>query len=183
MDNWIGNTVGIPNQTYKPVPVFHSTKGYSVFDNSTYRLRADIGIADSQQYRLTQQGPVFDYYFWMEPPTDALQSYTDLTGKPILPPKWAFEPWMGRTWAGLEEYAVARPRGRGRKRDKTIFAIGYSAFGHLFGRLRGPRFACFKSVHGRRHGIKVLSWYYPAIPESKTKIPHAGTYHKPASRF
>ncbi len=55
-DDWVGNGEGLANTTYKPLPIFHSSKGYMVFDNSSYRLRADIGKTDPNQYRITQQG-------------------------------------------------------------------------------------------------------------------------------
>ena len=102
-DDWIGNGVGLRNTTYKPLPIFHSSKGYMVFDNSSYRLRGDIGRTDPKQYRLTQQGPIFDFYFYIGSPQESLRSYTALTGRVPLPPKWVFEPWMGRgegAWAG-----------------------------------------------------------------------------------
>jgi alpha-glucosidase (family GH31 glycosyl hydrolase) len=95
-DDWIGNGVGLRNTTYKPLPVFHSSKGYMVFDNSTYRLRADVGRTEPKQYRITQQGPIFDFYFYIGAPQKSLQSYTALTGRVPLPPQWVFEPWMGR---------------------------------------------------------------------------------------
>src|SRR5262249_49757467 len=96
MDNWVGNWCGLRNETYKPLPVFHSSKGYMAFSNSPYRLRAEVGLMNRGRYRLTQHGSIFDYYFWVGSPAAALDSYTALTGKPILPPKWAFEPWIGR---------------------------------------------------------------------------------------
>ncbi|MDE3067941.1 MAG: hypothetical protein KGJ60_10380 [Verrucomicrobiota bacterium] len=115
MDDWVGNTAGLMNEAYKPMPVFHSSKGYMIFDNSSYRLRADIGKTRPDQYRLTQQGPIFDYYLWVCSPEKAIQSYTRLTGRPILPPRWAFEPWIGRTgrgWAGGPRHdAVAEEEG------------------------------------------------------------------------
>ncbi len=43
VDDWTGLTVGLRNQSYKPVPLFHSSQGYTVFVNSSYRLRADVG--------------------------------------------------------------------------------------------------------------------------------------------
>ncbi len=101
-DDWVGNGEGLANTTYKALPIFHSSKGYMVFDNSSYRLRADIGKTDPNQYRITQQGPIFDYYFLMGAPEKTLPSYTALTGRVPLPPKWVFEPWMGRgggAWA------------------------------------------------------------------------------------
>ena len=102
-DDWVGNGVGLRNTTYKPLPIFHSSKGYMVFDNSTYRLRADIGQTEPKHYRLTQQGPIFDFYFYIGTPEESLDSYTALTGRVPLPPKWVFEPWMGRgesAWEG-----------------------------------------------------------------------------------
>ncbi len=101
-DDWVGNGEGLANTTYKALPIFHSSRGYMVFDNSSYRLRADIGMTDPNQYRITQQGPIFDYYFLMGAPEKTLPSYTALTGRVPLPPKWVFEPWMGRgggAWA------------------------------------------------------------------------------------
>ncbi|MGB6133642.1 MAG: TIM-barrel domain-containing protein [Acidobacteriaceae bacterium] len=102
VDCWDGNIHGQLNQAYKNVPLLHSTAGYSLFWNTTYRLRADIGNADPDKYRLTALGAIFDVYVWPAAPERALQSYLTLTGKPILPPRWAFEPWMGgggRRWA------------------------------------------------------------------------------------
>ncbi len=101
-DDWIGNGVGLRNTTYKPLPIFHSSRGYSVFVNSSYRLRADVGRTDTSTCRLTLHGPILDFYLWIGTPEKALQSYTALTGRPPLPPRWAFEPWMGRggeAWA------------------------------------------------------------------------------------
>ena len=68
MDVWNDLTVGLRNQSYKPIPVFHSSKGYMVFDNSSYRLRADIGKTQPDQYRISQFGPIFDYYIWVGSP-------------------------------------------------------------------------------------------------------------------
>jgi hypothetical protein len=86
-DDWLGNGEGLANTTYKALPIFHSSRGYMVFDNSSYRLRADIGKTDPNQYRITQQGPIFDYYFLMGAPEKTLPSYTALTGRVPLPPR------------------------------------------------------------------------------------------------
>jgi hypothetical protein len=107
-DDWLGNGEGLANTTYKALAIFHSSKGYMVFDNSSYRLRADIGKTHPDQYRITQQGPIFDYYFWIGVPEKTLQSYTALTGRVPLPPKWVFEPWMGREAAGPGHRAIGK---------------------------------------------------------------------------
>lgn len=164
MDDWFGNIIGLMNEAYKPIALFHSSRGYSVFDNSTYRLRADIGQTDHRQYRLTQQGPILDYYFWIGRPEGAIASYTTLTGKPILPPKWAFEPWMGRTgrgWDAPSNNAVAEEE-RVTKRfaeldipHSAIYAEGPSADSAELNRFMAAR------------DIKVLSWFWPVLAEAQ----------------
>jgi len=164
MDDWMGNTIGLMNETYKPIALFHSSKGYTVFDNSTYRLRADIGKTDSKRYRLTQQGPIFDYYFWVGSPESAIKSYTELTGKPILPPKWAFEPWMGRTgrgWAAPSHNAVAEEESVTKR--FAALDIPHSAIYSEGPGADSPQLNQFMAARD----IKVLSWFWPVISESQ----------------
>ncbi|HEV2453675.1 MAG TPA: hypothetical protein VGY98_05405, partial [Verrucomicrobiae bacterium] len=162
MDDWLGNTVGLMNETYKPIALFHSSRGYTVFDNSTYRLRADIGQTDPHEYRLTQHGPIFDDYFWIDSPERAVESYTALTGKPILPPKWAFEPWMGRTgrgWIATSHNAVAEE-----ERVTKIFAALDIPHSAIYSEGPGADSAELNHFMAARH-IKVLSWFWPVISE------------------
>lgn len=178
MDDWFGNTVGLMNETYKPIAMFHSSKGYTVFDNSTYRLRADVGSTDPHQFRLTQQGPIFDYYFWIGPPERAIKSYTTLTGRPILPPKWAFEPWMGRTGRGwnatshnpvAEEEAVTKRFASLDIPHSAIYAEGSSC--------ESPDLNQFMAARN----IKVLSWFMPVIsePDQARLLPEIATNKLP----
>lgn len=166
MDDWLGLTTGLQNQSYKPIPVFHSTKGYMIFINSSYRLRADVGRSSPGQLRVSQHGDILDYYFWIGEPERALQSYTSLTGKPVLPPKWAFEPWMGRTGRGWRATALdpvsekKRVMRRFEELDiphSAIYAEGVGA--------EMPDLHTFASSRETR----VLSWYYPAIDPKKQR--------------
>lgn len=163
MDDWNGNTVGLMNETYKPIALFHDSRGYTIFDDSTYRLRADAGATDPREYRLTQFGPIFDYYIWTGPAGRAIESYTDLTGKPILPPKWAFGPWMGRTgrgWLAVSHNAVAEE-----ERVTERFAqldIPHSA---IYSEGPGQDSAALNQFMAARD-IKVLSWFWPVVSES-----------------
>lgn len=162
MDDWFGNTIGLMNETYKPIALFHSSRGYTVFDNSTYRLRADIGRTDPRRCRLTQQGPILDYYFWIGPHEAAIESYTALTGKPILPPKWAFEPWMGRTgrgWNAPSHNAVAEEESVTKR--FAALDIPHSA---LYSEGPGADTPALNQFMAAR-GIKVLSWFWPVISE------------------
>ncbi len=164
MDDWTGLTAGLRNGSYKPVPVFHSSKGYTIFDNSTYRLRADIGCANRSEYRLTQHGPIFDYYIWADSPERALDSYTSLTGKPLLPPKWAFEPWMGRTGRGWSNTPTHDPVAEQEDVVKRFaeLDIPHSA---IYAEGPGADSAELYSFLAPRD-IKTLSWYFPVISQS-----------------
>lgn len=82
-------------ESYNNVPFIHSTEGYSLFFNSTYCIDADFGATDSSKYEMTAYGPKFDFYFWTESALDNISSYTDLTGRAFVPPKWAFHYWAG----------------------------------------------------------------------------------------
>jgi len=128
-----------------------------IFDNSSFRLRADIGKTQPAQYRISQHGQIFDFYFWVTSPEKALQSYTCLTGKPILPPKWAFEPWMGRkgrSWINdapdhdpiAEQIRVVRKFAELDIPHSAIYSEGIGANTPALHSFMAPR------------GIKVLSW-------------------------
>ena len=182
-DDWVGNGEGRANTTYKALPIFHSSKGYMVFDNSSYRLRADIGKTDPSQYRLTQHGPIFDFYFWIGSPEKRLQSYTALTGTPPLPPKWAFEPWMGRgegAWANgplhdpvTEEESVAKRFAELDIPHSAIYAEGVTA--------RSPSLNQFMA----ERGVRVLGYFYPVIPLARQQqlMPELEKSELPCLRF
>ena len=93
-DAFEGCNCSIGNQSYKNVSFLHSTKGYSLFINSFYRIRADIGRV-SKGLRITTAGPKADIYVFTGSVLENMEEYTALTGKALLPPAWVFEPWAG----------------------------------------------------------------------------------------
>lgn len=96
MDAWDSTAWGgLSNQAYKPIPLWHSSSEYSIFWNTSYQIRADFGCNEADRYHLTAHGPILDLYIWPGNYQNVLREYTSLTGKPLLPPAWAFEPWMG----------------------------------------------------------------------------------------
>lgn len=90
--------------SYKNIPLIHNSRGYTLFFNSMYACTADIGKSDKRLYTLDFNGPTFDFYLWTDEPLANIDSYTKLTGRPFLPPKWAFGYWMGamaKFWGDL----------------------------------------------------------------------------------
>ena len=93
-DAFEGCGCSIGNQSYKNVSFFHSTSGYSLFINSFYRIRADIG-REYNGLRISTMGEKTDFTVFTGTPEENMDAYTELTGKPLLPPAWVFEPWAG----------------------------------------------------------------------------------------
>ncbi len=87
-------------RTYLPIPFFVNSAGYGVYLNSTYYSAFNLATDRSDMYGFTRDTgggltPTLDYYFIYGPtPKQVIQRYTDITGKPALPPKWLFGPWM-----------------------------------------------------------------------------------------
>ncbi len=80
--DWNWEEGGNPN----PAPFYMSTMGYGALRN-TY-APGEYSFKDT--VRLSHKESRFDcYYFTGESLKDLLNDYTDLTGKPFLPPRWA----------------------------------------------------------------------------------------------
>jgi alpha-D-xyloside xylohydrolase len=82
---------------YKPVPVWHSTSGYTGFLNTGATVTADVGHARPSVLGVTVDDDAVDLYVTVSgDPKARLGDYTALTGRAPLPPLWAFGYWMGR---------------------------------------------------------------------------------------
>lgn len=82
---------------YKPVPVWHSTAGYTGFLNTGATVTADVGHTRPSVLALTLADEAVDLYVCVDPdPAVRLGDFTALTGRAPRPPLWAFGYWMGR---------------------------------------------------------------------------------------
>jgi len=75
-------------ETVTPVPFFMAANGYGIFFHNTWKSTFDFS---QDPYYFSAPGGELDYYFFYGPGfKHILKSYTRLTGKSPLPPKWAF---------------------------------------------------------------------------------------------
>ena len=82
-------------QAYKNVPLVHSTRNYSIFFNTYLPISFDTGYADPSKLKTEIYGTHFDVYVWTDTAAENLVQYHKLTGTPFVPPKWAFDYWLG----------------------------------------------------------------------------------------
>jgi len=96
---------------YKPVPVWHSTLGYTALLNTGAVVTADVGHLRPSVLSLEVADEALDLYVAAgAEPKRRLSSYTSVTGRGAVPPLWAFGYWMGRCryHSGQEMEDVAR---------------------------------------------------------------------------
>lgn len=85
-------------QGYKNVPIVHSTNGYSLFFNTHLPIEFDFGSMDPHKFITEIYGEDLDLFVWTGTVRGNIRNYHRLTGKPFVPPKWAFDFWLGGGW-------------------------------------------------------------------------------------
>ncbi|TCO09881.1 glycoside hydrolase family 31 protein [Natronoflexus pectinivorans] len=94
---WVNDANGTQNETsYKPIPFFLSSRGYGMFIHTSTPITADIGKYFSGVNALMIGDEELDLFVFIGEPKDILNEYTNVTGKPTMPPLWSFGFWMSR---------------------------------------------------------------------------------------
>ncbi|MCM1299416.1 MAG: alpha-xylosidase [[Eubacterium] siraeum] len=82
-------------QSYKSVPFYISSRGYGIFVNSTDRVSFEVCSDTVSKVSFTLPGEKLEYFvIGGESLENVIESYTDLTGKPALPPAYSFGLWL-----------------------------------------------------------------------------------------
>lgn len=85
-------------RTYMPVPFYLSSLGYGLVVNTNRYTQFDIAhsLKDAMtiKIRLSDKEQSTSISVFFGTPKEVMESYTSKTGKPVLPPVWAFGPWM-----------------------------------------------------------------------------------------
>ncbi len=76
---------------YKSIPFFMSSYRYGVFFDNTYKTEFKFGTESPDYFSFeAPDGEMLYYFLWGQDYKQLIGHYTALTGKPIMPPKWAF---------------------------------------------------------------------------------------------
>ncbi|MFO8055815.1 MAG: glycoside hydrolase family 31 protein [bacterium] len=88
--------------TYIPVPVFLSSRGYGLFLDTYQKARFDFGKSEPGVFFFENPGSELDYYlFFQNDPSRIIEEQSALVGRSHMVPKWTLEPWISRrTWLG-----------------------------------------------------------------------------------
>lgn len=83
--------------SYKGMPYFMSSTGYSVLMNTFTRTHFNMGATSGVSYTMETEDAYLDYYlFCNRDPKGLIRDYTALSGRSAMIPRWAFGFWMSR---------------------------------------------------------------------------------------
>ncbi|MDR3677848.1 MAG: glycoside hydrolase family 31 protein, partial [Acidobacteriota bacterium] len=104
------------------VPFFMSTRGYGFYSNNTWRHTFDFTA--KANYSVSARGGEPDYYVIYGPTLKTiLDRYTDITGKPLLAPRWALGVGFQSRYLADQKETMAVAEGF-RREDLPIDWIG-----------------------------------------------------------
>ncbi len=94
--NWTTDALdygSLTDEMYQAIPFFIALRpevGYGIFFNTTFWSQFDIGAEQPGVWRMETRGGELDYYIIYGPePAQILRTYTQLTGRMPMPPRWA----------------------------------------------------------------------------------------------
>lgn len=95
--------IGTP-RTYKNIPFYVSTNGYGVYFNHSAAMTFWVGSKFAGDIQVAIEDDFLDYYVFTGDIKTVLDTYTVLTGKSPMPPKWSYGYWQSKiTYVSAEE--------------------------------------------------------------------------------
>ncbi len=97
IDLHLADALGVTSpRSYKSVPFYVSNKRYGVFFNHSSSMSYWLGSMSATDVQVAAEDNFLDYYIFTGDVKQILSSYTDITGKGVLPPKWTFGYWQSK---------------------------------------------------------------------------------------
>lgn len=160
---------------YKNVPFYLSNRGYGIFVNHPERVSFEIGTERVEKTAFSVPGEGLDfYYFGGGTMKKALSLYTELTGKPALPPAWSFCLWLSTSFVtNYDETTVMSTIEAMEKEGIPISVFHFDCFwmqGYHWCNFLWDKevFPDARGMLSRIHdkGIKVCVWINPYIAQA-----------------
>jgi len=103
---WNRNPYGARSEhAYKNLPVLVGSRGYGLFVDVPTAVSFHLG-GSNRAYSVEAAGAELDYYVIAGTPKEILTAYTELTGRPAVPPEWAFGLWASTCFVPFTEASV-----------------------------------------------------------------------------
>ena len=104
---WNRNPYGARSElAYKNLPLVVGSRGYGLFVDVPTAVGFHLGSLSNRAYTVHAEGEELDYYLMAGTPKEILGAYTELTGRPAVPPEWAFGLWASTCFVQFTEASV-----------------------------------------------------------------------------
>ncbi|MEV0848112.1 TIM-barrel domain-containing protein [Streptomyces sp. NPDC049954] len=106
---WIQDAMGTSgSRAYKVSPWLLSSRGYAVLVDTTTRAVFDLAHSNTAAWSFSVPDEQLDYYLIAGDPATCLGAHRELTGEALLPPDWAFGPWISSGFSTEDAAGVTR---------------------------------------------------------------------------
>ena len=104
---WNRNPYGARSElAYKNLPVIVGSRGYGLFVDVPTAVGFHLGSRSNRAYTVEADGDELDYYLIAGTPKEIVTAYAELTGRPAVPPEWAFGLWASTCFVQFTEASV-----------------------------------------------------------------------------
>ena len=95
VDIWNDDGGTSSEQAYKNIPFYITNRGYGVLVNHPEKVSFEVASEKVERIQFSVPGESLEYFLIYGPsPKEVLSRYTQLTGRPALPPAWSFGLWL-----------------------------------------------------------------------------------------
>lgn len=99
VETWNSDGGTCTDQGYKNIPFYLSSRGYGVLVNSSDKVSFEVMSDTVSRVSFTVPGEELEYFVIGGENLEAvIENYTDLTGKPALPPAYSFGLWLSTSF-------------------------------------------------------------------------------------
>lgn len=117
-------------QSYKSIPFYVSSRNYGVFVNHPEKVNFEVASETVSKVSFAVQGQHMEYFlFGGNTVADVLTAYTNLTGKPALPPAYTFGLWLSTSFTtNYDEETVTSFINEMERRDIPLEVFHFDCF-------------------------------------------------------
>ena len=130
VDMWNKDGGTSTEQAYKNIPFYITNRGYGVFVNHSECVSYEVASESVSRVQFSVPGEYLEYFIiGGSSLKQVLTNYTNLTGKPALPPAWSFGLWLTTSFTtSYDEETVNSFIDGMAKRDLPLHVFHFDCF-------------------------------------------------------
>ncbi|MCI2048685.1 MAG: alpha-xylosidase [Lachnospiraceae bacterium] len=171
--------------SYKNIPFYMTNNGYGVFVDHSGPVSFEVASEKVEYVGFSVKGEQLRYHlFYGKTPADILEAYTNLTGRPALPPEWTFGLWLSTCFKPMYDEKTVTGMIDGMQKRHIPFRVFHfdcywmKALHWCDFEWDEKQFSDVEGMLARYHakGLKICAWINPYVAQN-TKMFEEGVKH------